>query len=204
MHRTRLQVALAVQAQSTQRLSRPGHRRFQVNPAAHGHGTGRRFEGRLKPGAIKRRVDEDQVHTARRQTAQSAHRVAALHAHHAGFQARGVLLQVTHQHGVLLDHQHMGRATRCGLQAQHAGACKRVYAAPAAQVLTQPIEQGFAHPVGRGAQARFVQHLQSGTPPLPADDADLVRGRTFGHRVLGLFGGGVAGGAVFYCAFGRR
>ena len=44
---------------------------------------------------------------------------------------------------------------------QRPGAGKGVQAAPAAQVLAQPVEQGFAHAVGCGAQARALGHGQA-------------------------------------------
>ena len=37
--------------------------------------------------------------------------------------------------------------------------------APARQVLPEPVEQGFAHAVGRRTQARLVQHLEFGAFP---------------------------------------
>ncbi len=114
MHRTRFEVALALQPQSTQRFGRPGYRRFQVNPATDWDGPGGGLQGRFKPRAIKGRVDEDQVHTARGQTTLSAHRVTALNTHDIGLEAADVVLQQLDQHSVLLDHQHMCRTARCG------------------------------------------------------------------------------------------
>ena len=53
---------------------------------------------------------------------------------------------------------------------------KRIHATPAAQVLAQPVEQGFTHAVGCGAQARLVEHLEHAAPPLSANDADFMVG----------------------------
>eukprot|EP01034_Spumella_vulgaris_P034506 gene34506-42553_t len=54
------------------------------------------------------------------------------------------------------------------------------WAGPAAQVLAQPVEEGFAHAVGRGAQAGALGHGQAGALPSPADDAHFAR--AFGGR----------------------
>ena len=49
MHRARFEVALALQAQSSQGLGRPLHGRFKVDPAPCRHGFGRGFQGRFSP-----------------------------------------------------------------------------------------------------------------------------------------------------------
>lgn len=74
--------------------------------------------------------------------------------------------------GVLFDHQHAGGPSRGGLEAQGAGAGKKIQAMPAGKVLAQPVEQGLAHPVGGGPQARRVGHGQQAALPLAADDAN--------------------------------
>ena len=84
-------------------------------------------------------------------------------------------VQLGDQSGVAFHQLHAGGAARGGFKPQRAGAGKGVQAAPAAQVLAQPVEQGFAHAVGRGAQARALGHGQAGALPGTADDADLAR-----------------------------
>jgi hypothetical protein len=56
--------------------------------------------------------------------------------------------------------------------------------------LAQPIEQGFAHAVRRGAQARLQGYWQLGTAPFAADDANLASasmlflGNGFGGKAI--------------------
>jgi hypothetical protein len=40
--------------------------------------------------------------------------------------------------------------------------------------LPEPVEEGFAHAVGRGAQAFTVRHGNLGALVLPANDTDLA------------------------------
>ena len=101
-----------------------------------------------------------------------------------------VLVQLRHQGRVLLHQQHAGSAARGGLQPQRARACKSIQAVPAAQVLAQPIEQGFTYPVWRRAQAGALRHRQARALPLATNDAHLPCARShFGSHFRGLGGG---------------
>jgi len=95
------------------------------------------------------------------------------------------------QRSILLHQHHFGSAARCGFKTQRACAGKGIEAALAAEILAQPVEQGFAHTVGRGTQTGLVGHLEFGAFPLAANDADFVRldaART--HRAFALRRGG--------------
>ena len=87
---------------------------------------------------------------------------------------RRVFAQAGDHFGIAVDQHDAVGAARRGLEAERAAAGEGVQAAPAAQVLPQPVEQGLAHAVGRGPQAGPVGHRQLGALPLPADDADLA------------------------------
>ena len=52
------------------------------------------------------------------------------------------------------------------------GAGKTVQHTGTGYVHRQPVEQGFAYPVRGRAQTRLIQHLETGTAPASADDAD--------------------------------
>ena len=94
-------------------------------------------------------------------------------------------VQATGDGGVLFDHQHAGGPARGGLEAQGAGAGEEVQAMPAGKVLPQPVEQGLAHPVGGGPQARRVGHGQQAALPLAADDANAGgHGGVLGRKPL--------------------
>ena len=81
-------------------------------------------------------------------------------------------LQAAGDGGVLFDHVHAGGPPGGGFEAQGAAAGKQVDAAPAGEVLPQPVEQGLADPAGCGPQARGVGYGQQAALPLATDDAD--------------------------------
>src|SRR5690606_31284966 len=89
--------------------------------------------------------------------------------------------------------QGVGGATGQRFQRQCAAAGEQVEAAAAFDVHAQPVEQGFTHPVGGGAQARLFGETETSAAPLSSNDAQL----TFAG--LGLFhssGSGVLGVSV--------
>ena len=167
---------VAVQAQSKrgEGFFAPLARRVQIDEAAHAHGGGSGGEGCVKQASVKRWVKQCQVQRAcggkRRDT------VAATHLHLVRFQARGGGAQAGGEFCVTLHKQHFGSAARGGFQAKCAAASEGVKHAPTIKLLPQPVEQGFAHARGRGAQSCLVRHKQRRAPPLAANDADLVRG----------------------------
>ena len=65
------------------------------------------------------------------------------------------------------------------LKAQYARTRKHICTAPASQVLAEPVEQCFTHPVWRGAQARRAGHRYFAALVEPADDADFTRRDSF-------------------------
>ncbi len=66
-----------------------------------------------------------------------------------------------------------GVARKC-LKGKRAAAGKQIEAAPATEVLPQPIEQGFSHPVRGGSEVGQIRKAQIAPSPLSADDADAI------------------------------
>ena len=86
-----------------------------------------------------------------------------------------------------LHADHARGAARGGFEAECAGAREQIEAAFAFERLAKPVEHGFAHPVGRRAQAVELRDGERRAFPLPADDADLVFARGGGGRHDGAF-----------------
>jgi hypothetical protein len=76
---------------------------------------------------------------------------------------------------VALDHHDARRAARRGLEAERAGAREQVEAAPAGEILAEPVEQRLAHAIGGRPQAVEIEHGERSAFPVTADDADRVR-----------------------------
>ena len=68
----------------------------------------------------------------------------------------------------------MGCASGSGFKTQRTGASKSVHTMPAGQILAQPVEEGFTHPVRRGAQIDIAWQGQLAALPLAANDANLT------------------------------
>jgi hypothetical protein len=68
------------------------------------------------------------------------------------------------------------RAARGGLETESAAASEQIQAGKAAQIVAEPVEQGFAHPIRRRPQTWEIGKAQQTPPPLPADDAYRIQG----------------------------
>ncbi len=136
----------------------------------------RRGQGGHKQVAkIKGRVSKNRMPMARGAGVERGNAIAPLHLNHRLRPQLGAdALQLQGQAAILLHQPHLLGPARSGFKAQGPGARKGVQAAPAGQILPQPVEQGFAHAVGRGAQAGALGHAELGAPPLAADDAHLA------------------------------
>ena len=75
---------------------------------------------------------------------------------------------------ILLDQHNLARTTRRGFKAESAAAGKQVEAGLTGEVLTKPVEQGLAQPVGRRPQRLGIGKAYDPAAPLAADDAYLV------------------------------
>ena len=64
-----------------------------------------------------------------------------------------------------------GRGPRQRFETQRPGAREQVQAASARHLVLQPVEQGFAHPIGRRPQIRQIRKCDPPAPPGAADDA---------------------------------
>ena len=109
MHRTRFEVAVQRQTHRRQLLIRPRHRGFEVHIAIGLHRFGRGLQCGLKQRAIKRGVNENQIHTRRAELLQTRHPIGAQHVHVGGLEAVHLGAELRHQGGVKFAHLHMGR-----------------------------------------------------------------------------------------------
>ena len=181
VHLSGLEIAPALPAQSGQFLVRPLAAGFQVQIAAIAHDGTRRLQRRGIPVGIEGRIEQQQVDAGGTtcQFAQHGQRIALAYLHGVGIQQGFQVAQLAHQRRMLLQQQHAGSSARCRLQPQRAGAGAQVDTVPAAQILAQPVEQGFAHTVWRGTQAgrntRAGRHRQQAPAPCATDNADLPR-----------------------------
>ena len=123
---------------------------------------------------VKRGVEEHQVEGRLGRTGEQ--RQGVLLAHFAALALQG--LQMAAQGG---DHltahvagQGVGGAAGQRLQRQCPAAGEQVEAAGAFDMHAQPVEQGFAHPVRGGPQARLFGKAEAPAAPLPGDDAQLA------------------------------
>ena len=82
------------------------------------------------------------------------------------------------QHGddlsVEFTHHHRFCVAGRAFKTQRAAASKQIQHGKPGQILPEPIEQPFAHAVGRGAQAFDIRKLDFPPAQLAAGDADLV------------------------------
>ena len=88
------------------------------------------------------------------------------------------LRQLVNQLPVALDQRDVPSAARSELETKRTGAGEEIQPAHVFKRRNQvldPVEQCFAHAVGRRSQPPGVSHRQRCSLPLPADDADTVR-----------------------------
>jgi len=72
---------------------------------------------------------------------------------------------------VALDQNHGLRAARCGLEPERSGSGEEIETTRAFDPGPQPVEQGLAHSIGRGANLAGGGHRQPTAAPAPGDDA---------------------------------
>jgi len=149
---------------------------LNVHPAARRHHTRRRLQCWQHQALAVRRVEKHEVQTVGRQTPHHVLGRRAQDLHRLGLQAALHLPQALSQAPIALNQQHPRRAARSGLKTERSTAREGIQAAPTCQVLSQPVEEGLAHPVGRRTQAWGVGHRQARASPLAANDAHLMRG----------------------------
>lgn len=71
-----------------------------------------------------------------------------------------------------LDQSNVIRPARSRFEAQNPAAGEQIETGLAAQILSQPVEQGFTHPVRRRPQTRTVSHLNQAAAPFATGNAD--------------------------------
>lgn len=102
-------------------------------------------------------------------------RVAADHRHLRGAERGAAALEFGQRDAVLFHHHHARGAARRGLEAERAAAGEKIQAGKAGQILAEPVEQRFAHAVGRRPQPRARRHAQQAAAVFAADDAHSAR-----------------------------
>ena len=93
-------------------------------------------------------------------------------------QQTGVRSQRRHYLGRILYHHHPRRTARGRFKTQRTATGKQVKTGQSFKILSEPVEQGFANPVRRRAQALRIGEVQKAPPPLSANDAYRVQNRT--------------------------
>jgi hypothetical protein len=87
-----------------------------------------------------------------------------------------------------LDQSNVVRPARSRFEAQNSAAGEQIETGLAAQILSQPVEQGFSDPVRSWPQAGPVGHVDQAAAPFAAGDADpaqdLIGRDDHGHQVL--------------------
>jgi len=73
-----------------------------------------------------------------------------------------------------LDHQHLLRPARCRLEAERAAAGKQIKAAQTAHILSQPVEQRFAHAIRCRPEGLLRRKGDEAAAPCAADHAHAV------------------------------
>jgi hypothetical protein len=147
---------------------------FQVDVAALGHQAQCLRQCGLQQPGVERRVQQHQVEAAGRAARHPGQSVGRSQRAARRPPAAAARLQAARQLAGRAPAAAPAprRATRPRNPARR---CRQRHrAAPAGQVLAQPVEQGLAHAVGRGAQAGLVGHRQLAALPLSAYEADFV------------------------------
>jgi len=122
----------------------------------------------------KRRVQQHQVKLLCGRLRQPAHCILLDHLQLVGAKQAGIRPQCSSGSSIGFQRSHGSGAARECFKAQRATAGEQVEAAHAYHAELQPVEQGFAHAVGRGTQVGGVGELQHTAAPFAANDADAV------------------------------
>ncbi len=89
-----------------------------------------------------------------------------------------------------LDQSNVIRPARSRFEAQNPAAGEQIETGLAAQILSQPVEQGFSDPVRSWPQTGPVGHVDQAAAPFAAGDADptqdLIGRDDHGYQVLGF------------------
>lgn len=150
---------------------------------------GERAERFLHEAAAERRVEKHDVVRGVRVADEPA-RVGFDDAHGFRAEAGDFVFDLAADPAVVLDQGRRPRAARDRLEAEDAAAGEQVEARCAFDVRCEPVEQGFAHAVRRGADAGQIEKFEIAALPPSADDAQL--GARFGTSGCGAAGRGRA------------
>ena len=155
-----------------------------------------RCTGRLQQLLGKGGVEQHDGKGCSRRT-QPVQSIGLLNPRRGRVQAGQIVAQHARRQRLVFNEHHFAGAARQGLDAKCAAAGEQVQAACARQHRCQPVEQGFPHPVRRGAQSGQLGKGQSPAAPLAADDAQQVGGPgAWLHEPAGAVAGAAGGVAV--------
>lgn len=150
--------------------------RLDVQRAARRDERRRQRNGALEDGLIvERRIEKHDVERARCEPGREPQRVRLRDLDRTRAELVLDRTQLLRRAWMALDHHDARRAARRGLETQCAGAREQVEAAPAFEILAEPVEQRLAHAIGRRPQAVQIEHRERRAFPVTADDADRVR-----------------------------
>src|SRR6185503_2543531 len=125
----------------------------------------------------ERRVEENHVE-AFAFTCEIADCIATDDLHLVGAERGAVALELGQRDAILFDHHHAARAARSRLKAERAAAGVKIQAGESLERLSERVEQGFAHAIGRRAQPGPRGHAQQATAILAADYPQGARAGT--------------------------
>ena len=178
VHCTGPRLAIEIEPQRRRRLGIGGPPGLEVDEAVRHHQPrrgGQRWSAKLR---IERRVDEDHLEGRGGAARHPGQRVGVFDAKRGSrFQALARFIEAPYQCAVALQQHDFGGAARGGLEAERARAGECVQAAPAGQVLAEPVEERHADPVRRRPQTGSIVHRQAAALPDATDDADFARQR---------------------------
>ncbi len=149
----------------------PPRKRILGGPVARTHAGSSQDQGSSRNGGSRKITSKLRVSLARNARASAMCSSSALAPSNVFAAAERVDQRAVPVHG----NGKRGSARR-GLERQRAGSGKKIEAALARQVLSQPVEQGLADAIRRRPQAFGLREAEHAAAPRAADDANAIRG----------------------------
>ena len=128
------------------------------------------LEGDAGEVLMKRWIQEDDVERVRMVCIYRAQGIGMDDAHAIGLEEAAILVEVPQRMVVAFHSDHIGCAARECFERQRATAGEEVETSCVSDVGGDPIEQRFAHPVERRAQAERIAEANLPAPPVTSDD----------------------------------
>ena len=160
---------------------------FNVDHTIIRHKPGQEGRKPLDPALAIRRIEKQHIET---RTVSSKgggafYRIPPYHPQAPGsIEQPGIRLKRSEHRCRLFNHHHASRPARRGFEAEGAAAGKEIKTGKARQILTQPVEQGFTHPVGRRPQSERIRKAEDAATPFAANDTHRIQSRVTRRRRL--------------------